>query len=138
MIGISYLCTGVLITGLMAVVTIWPGLLAYFLFPDLEWADGDSATVVVLNVLIAIKYFIVVVALISLIGITHLFAIPIALLMGVPAIVGGIGLLKNKKWAMKLLVFEAVLYLLVFPLGTVLSIFTFRLNNREDKLKSLT
>jgi hypothetical protein len=48
-----------------------------------------------------------------------------ALLFTVPAIVGGFGLLRRKRWARKLVLVSAVVAALDFPFGTAIAIYTF-------------
>lgn len=47
------------------------------------------------------------------------------ILLSVPGIIGGIGLLKYKNWARYLVLLLAVLDLFMFPLGTAYGIYTF-------------
>ena len=58
------------------------------------------------------------------------------LLVSVPGIIGGIGILKFKYWAKILLIIIGILNLLNFPLGTILGIYTIwvLMNNQTDKL----
>ena len=46
-------------------------------------------------------------------------------MLAVPSILGGIGLLKGKAWARILVLVLAVFNLLDFPLGTMISLYTF-------------
>ncbi len=48
----------------------------------------------------------------------------IILLIAVPSIVGGIGLVSKKSWALKTLMVPGCLSILSFPVGTVLGIYT--------------
>jgi hypothetical protein len=48
-----------------------------------------------------------------------------ALIFTVPAIMGGIGMLKRKRWARKALLVSGALAVLNFPLGTGLAIYTY-------------
>jgi len=48
----------------------------------------------------------------------------VTLIIIIPSIVGGIGLLYNKQWAFILLVIEGCLSLLSFPIGTALGVYT--------------
>lgn len=47
------------------------------------------------------------------------------IMLAVPSILGGIGLLKGKAWARLLVLVLAVFNLLDFPLGTMISLYTF-------------
>ena len=47
------------------------------------------------------------------------------LLLSVPGIVGGIGLIKGKSWARYLVMVLAVFNLLDFPIGTAISLYSF-------------
>ena len=57
-------------------------------------------------------------------------------LTALPGIVGGLGLLKNKNWARVLVIFLAVLDLIDFPIGTMISLYTLwvLLNNDTSEL----
>lgn len=48
-----------------------------------------------------------------------------ALIFTVPALAGGYGMLKRKRWARKLVLVSAVVAALNFPLGTALAVYTF-------------
>lgn len=48
-----------------------------------------------------------------------------ALLFTVPAIAGGCGLLRQKRWARKLVLVSAVIAMLNVPFGTALAVYTF-------------
>lgn len=48
-----------------------------------------------------------------------------AILFTVPAIVGGIGMLRRKRWARKALLASGALAVLNFPLGTGLAVYTY-------------
>ncbi|UCG25817.1 MAG: hypothetical protein JSW55_07455 [Chloroflexota bacterium] len=57
-------------------------------------------------------------------------------LTALPAIVGGVGLLKGKNWARVLVIFLAVLDLIDFPIGTAIGAYTLwvLLNNETSEL----
>jgi hypothetical protein len=48
----------------------------------------------------------------------------VALLFTVPAIVGGFGMLRHKRWARKFVLVSAVVAALDFPLGTAMAVYT--------------
>jgi hypothetical protein len=48
-----------------------------------------------------------------------------AVLFTVPAIAGGFGMLKQRRWARKLVIVSSVVAALDFPLGTALAVYTF-------------
>lgn len=62
-------------------------------------------------------------------GIIFLSAVTVftadALLFTVPAIMGGIGLLRRKRWARKVLLVSGAIAVLNFPLGTGLAVYTY-------------
>ena len=58
------------------------------------------------------------------VGITAVYMIG-ALLFTVPAIAGGYGMLKRKRWARKLVLMSAVVAALNVPFGTALAVYTF-------------
>jgi hypothetical protein len=58
------------------------------------------------------------------IGVTTVYAVG-ALLFTVPAIAGGYGMLKRKRWARKFVLVSAAVAALNVPFGTVLAVYTF-------------
>lgn len=99
----------------------------------------------VLKVLIAALVFFLIVGggLISgdaeAMAITAVVGVAVAsflVLTALPGIVGGLGLLKNKNWARVLVIFLAVLDLIDFPIGTMISLYTLwvLLNNDTSEL----
>ena len=72
------------------------------------------------------------------IGATAIYVIG-ALLFTVPAIAGGYGLLRQKRWARKLVLVSAAVAALNVPLGTALAVYTFWYllgNNRQVPYKN--
>jgi len=58
----------------------------------------------------------------------------VLLIFVIPSIIGGIGLLNNKKWAMTLLVIVGFISLFCFPIGTVLGGYTLWVFFKEQEL----
>jgi hypothetical protein len=58
------------------------------------------------------------------IGVTAIYALG-ALIFTVPAIAGGYGLFRRKRWARKLVLVSAAVAALNVPLGTALAVYTF-------------
>ena len=60
----------------------------------------------------------------------------LAILVSLPAIIGGLGLLGRRRWARILVLVVAAVELLFVPFGTVLGVYTFwtLLNDRTDPL----
>ncbi len=58
----------------------------------------------------------------------------VLLIFVIPSIIGGIGLLNNKKWAMTLLVIEGCISLFSFPIGTILGGYTLWVYFKEQEL----
>lgn len=58
------------------------------------------------------------------------------LLLSIPGIIGGIGLLKFKNWAKILVIIIGILNLLNIPLGTILGVYTIwvLMNNQTEQL----
>ena len=52
----------------------------------------------------------------------------ILLLTSIPAIVGGIGLIQEKEWSKFLGLIVGIIYLLLFPIGTLIGIYSIWLN----------
>lgn len=55
-------------------------------------------------------------------------------LLPLPSIIGGIALLKNKKWGMVLIMVSGCLSLLSFPIGTALGVYTIWVYLEDRKL----
>lgn len=55
-------------------------------------------------------------------------------LIVLPSIIGGVGLLNNKKWAMTLLLIEGCLSLFSFPIGTIIGGYTLWVFFKEQEL----
>lgn len=56
----------------------------------------------------------------------------VILALSLPGIIGGIGLLKRKRWSRILLMIANAISLLNFPIGTALGIFTFILLTKDE------
>ncbi len=68
----------------------------------------------------------------EMIGVILVTLAGLLILIGIPGIIGGAGLLLEKPWAPGLLLLVGVLYLLFLPLGTVLGIYTFLVLMRDE------
>ena len=55
----------------------------------------------------------------------------ILLVVSIPAIVAGIGQLTSKEWSKNLSLIVGILYLLFFPIGTVIGIYSIWLNSQQ-------
>jgi hypothetical protein len=99
----------------------------------------------VLKVLIAAVLFLIMIAgglisgdaeALAIVTVVGLFIAGFLALTALPAIVGGVGLLKGKNWARVLVIFLAVLDLLDFPIGTAIGAYTLwvLLNNETSEL----
>lgn len=60
----------------------------------------------------------------------------VILLLAIPSIVGGIGLLNQKKWALTLCLVLGCIKLLSFPLGTALGIYSIWVYSEDKKTNS--
>jgi len=58
------------------------------------------------------------------------------LIVSIPGVIGGFGLLQHKQWAKTLILIIGILNLINFPFGTVLGIYTIwvLMNNQTDKV----
>ena len=66
------------------------------------------------------------------------FAVIIILLIAIPSLLGGWGMLTNKSWAMTLLLILGCLKLFSFPFGTAIGIYTIWVYAEEHRLKQTT
>lgn len=53
------------------------------------------------------------------------------LVISVPAIIGGVGLLREKEWAKTVTMVAGILYLVFIPVGTVIGIYAIWLNSQH-------
>jgi hypothetical protein len=66
----------------------------------------------------------------------RLIAIGIIILFSIPSIIGGIGLLNNKSWALTLLLVLGCFKLFSFPIGTAIGIYTIWVYSEDHKISS--
>lgn len=57
------------------------------------------------------------------------------LLLALPQIIGGIGLMKKREWARILILVVSFFHLLSFPLGTALAVYSFVILLKEETIK---
>jgi len=125
-IAIIYIVTGFSITSVMTIAFFWPDEI-FGSLPDINWTKGAGVLDLPLNILQGFFYGLFWIGLFFLILAIRILAVPIALLIGIPTLIGGIVLLKNRKYGFRIILFPTILFLFVFPLGTLLAFFTFRL-----------
>ncbi|MBX2915644.1 MAG: hypothetical protein KF856_10285 [Cyclobacteriaceae bacterium] len=65
-------------------------------------------------------------------------AIGVVLILAIPAIIAGAGLLNQKKWALTLALVLGCLKLFSFPIGTAIGIYTIWVYAGDNKIKSQT
>ena len=72
----------------------------------------------------------------AIVTVVGLFIAGFLALTALPAVVGGVGLLKGKNWARVLVIFLAILDLLDFPIGTAIGAYTLwvLLNNETSEM----
>ncbi|MBK8292646.1 MAG: hypothetical protein IPK96_18635 [Flammeovirgaceae bacterium] len=63
-------------------------------------------------------------------------AVGIIILFSIPSIIGGIGLLNHKKWALTLLLILGCFKLFSFPIGTAIGIYTIWVYAENHKLSN--
>lgn len=56
----------------------------------------------------------------------------ILLIIGLPSILGGIGLLRRRSWARPLIIVMSVIHLFSFPFGTALAIYSLWVVTRDE------
>lgn len=62
-------------------------------------------------------------------------ALGVVLVLAIPAIIGGVGLLNQKKWALTLVLVLGCLKLFSFPIGTAIGIYTIWVYAGDNKTK---
>jgi hypothetical protein len=65
-------------------------------------------------------------------------AICIVILFSIPALIGGIGLLNNKSWALTLLLVLGCFKLFSFPIGTAIGIYTIWVYSQNHQQQTAT
>ena len=106
---IAFGIVGILIATTVLAGTIGSGLIALFV-------EGDALPLGILSIVgSSVALFLVV--------------------LFVPGIVGGIGLLKRKQWARYLVLILAILNLFNIPIGTALGIYTFWVLLQDETAK---
>jgi hypothetical protein len=60
----------------------------------------------------------------------------VILLLAIPALIGGVGLLNHKPWALTIVLIVGCLNIFSFPFGTALGIYTIWVYAEDSKLKS--
>ena len=109
-VGVIDLITGLLFTALAAVVSVGLLVLAPAFNGAPPWSPEDATGIVAVAL-----------------AISSLF-----LVIGIPSLIAGVGLLKQKSWARTLALVLAVLALASFPSGTAAGIYTlWVLSHRE-------
>jgi hypothetical protein len=68
----------------------------------------------------------------------RIIAIVVILFFAIPSIIGGIGLLNNKSWALTLLLVLGCFKLFSFPIGTAIGIYTIWVYSENHKVSSQT
>jgi len=66
----------------------------------------------------------------------RIIAIVVILFFSIPSIIGGIGLLNNKSWALTLLLVLGCFKLFSFPIGTAIGIYTIYVYSESNKISS--
>jgi hypothetical protein len=66
----------------------------------------------------------------------RIIAVVVILFFSIPSIIGGIGLLNNKSWALTLLLVLGCFKLFSFPIGTAIGIYTIYVYSESNKLSS--
>lgn len=66
----------------------------------------------------------------------RIIAVTIIILFSIPSIIGGFGLLQNKKWALTLLLVLGCFKLFSFPIGTAIGIYTIWVYAETHKQKT--
>ncbi len=109
-VGLIDLATGIVFTTLGVVVSLGVLLLAPWVNGASLWRPEDALTV-----------FAVV------LGVSGVF-----LVIGIPCLIAGVGLLKKKRWARTVAIIVAILAVTSFPIGTGAGIYTLWVLTRTE------
>jgi hypothetical protein len=111
-VGLIDLITGICFTTLGVLVSLGVLLFAPSFYGAPLWKPGDAFTVFVVVSAVSAVFFVI----------------------GIPSLIAGIGLLKQKGWARILAIVVAILALSSFPLGTAAGVYTlWVLTHRETE-----
>ena len=117
-LGILYIVSGIMNLVAMLLLSLLFSILFPFIF---ENAHIDDQWVMV-----------------WVLPIIRTFAVIIILIIAIPSLLGGWGMLTNKSWAMTLLLILGCLKLFSFPFGTAIGIYTIWVYAEEHRLKQTT
>ena len=117
-LGILYIVSGIMNLVAMLLLSLLFSILFPFIF---ENAHIDDQWVMV-----------------WVLPIIRTIAVIIILLIAIPSLLGGWGMLTNKSWAMTLLLILGCLKLFSFPFGTAIGIYTIWVYAEEHRLKQTT
>jgi hypothetical protein len=101
-VGLIDLVTGIFFTVLAVFVSLGVLLFAPWFNGAPPWKPGDEVAVFVIVLTVSALFF----------------------LIGIPSLITGIGLLKQKRWARTLAIVLAVFALASFPIGTAAGLYT--------------
>jgi len=106
---------------------VWDNI--FFHLPEI---DNILSVIILIYVAIA-NVMIFIVAIVLLIA--WEIVAPIVALLSIPSLVGGIGILYKRRWALKILLFTSFFYgLLFFPLGIIITILSVKAYREEKKI----
>ena len=94
-------------------------------------AINFTGGLILLAALNVVQIFVDEIEVIQLVAIFSRLLGTILLVVSVPAIVAGIGLLTSKIWAKTLSLIIGIIYLLFFPIGTIIGIYSIWLNSQQ-------
>lgn len=66
----------------------------------------------------------------------RIIAVVVILFFSIPSIIGGVGLLNNKSWALTLLLVLGCFKLFSFPIGTAIGIYSIYVYSENNKISS--
>jgi hypothetical protein len=140
-LSIIHIMCGMLICIVMAILFFFPGVIFYIAelaFKHFELPGTNDLISVITWLFEVITIVIFVYGLLLLMMAIPLFSLFIFLFVGLPSLIGGIGLYRNKTWGRGLLKFVSFLYLLIIPLGTILGIYSLETLKRINAYKATT
>jgi hypothetical protein len=124
-LAIIHFVLGLIVIIFWTFVFIYPGLIAYLLKAVLfEMPSANGIFEAIDWALTGIANILLFVAFIWLIIAAPFVAAFSILLCGIPSMVGSIAIFKDKLWGTKVLRLCSFSYLVIFPLGTILGIYT--------------
>jgi hypothetical protein len=135
---ICHIIWAILLTIPFVIVMMFPDQMVDNLFDWLlfDLPEMNDPLSVVFWIILGVVNVLIVVAVMAVVLVFRLIAIPVMILTCIPSVVGAIGEMLNKRWGMKWMLVSGLFSLLLIPLGTALGVWTIVKYRRMNKIVS--